>query len=820
VETPRRVFLSHTAELREFPSGGSFVAAAEAAVADAGDAITDMAYFPVRDEKPAEYCRARVRECDVYVGLIGLRYGSPVRDEPEMSYTELEFDAAKRPRLVFLLDEDTVVPIPPRRLRDGDPGFQARQDAFRERLLRDSGLMTGKFSSPEQLQLLLYQALTSLPRTTAPGAPAPPVAVRLAQRPVSLAGREGLLAGLDARLAARQRSGPGIVALFGPGGVGKTSVAVEYAHRRLAECGVAWQLPVDEPVALSGGLSELVAQLDSGASRDASTPVARLHAALARRNDWLLIFDNVPSPKEIDGLLPPAGGGQVLITSQYSNWPSEWAVEVPELAQATAAEFLMTRTGASGDEEAAAAELADELGGLPLALEQAAAYMGTTGRDIRDYLRLFRDWGPELMARGDLIGYDKRVTTTWALAFAEVGRSGPASGLLRLVACCAAENIPLRLLLRPRPGLAIAVGAEVAPLLMSLLEDPIACDDAIAALRRYSLISAPHDGMVSAHRLVQRITKAELGPGVAEDWRRAAAALIEAALPDDADDPANWPVFAVLLPHAQAALTPASYGMDSVATYLRAIGDHRAALDLQRQIVTARDVDFGAEHPSTLAARASLGTLTGEDGAPAAARDQFDKQVPVMTRVLGAEHPRTLTARASLAYWTGETGEAGAPAAARDLFDKLLPVLTRVLGAEHPATLAARANMARSTGDAGDAASARDQFAALLPIRERVSGDTDPATLTARASLAYWTGMAGDPATARDQYAALVPVREQLLGPEHPRTLIARATLAHWTAEAGDPATARDEYAGLLPLLERVLGAEHPATRDAHASMA
>jgi len=825
VETPRRVFLSHTAELREFPPDRSFVAAAEAAVTDAGDAITDMAYFPVRDEKPAEYCRARVRECDVYVGLIGLRYGSPVREEPEMSYTELEFDAAtgspRRPRLVFLLDEDAVVPIPPRRLRDSDPEFQARQDAFRERLLRDSGLMTGKFSSPEQLQLLLYQALSTLPRTATPaqGTPAQRLVVRLAPRPAFLVGREGLLAELDARLTDRQRSGPAIVALHGPGGVGKTSVALEYTHRHLAECGVAWQLAVEEPVALSGGLSELAAQLDSGASNGASSPVTRVHAALARRDDWLLIFDNVPGPAEIGGLLPPAGGGRVLITSQYSNWPGEWALEVPELEQATAAEFLMTRTRASGDAEGAATELSGELGGLPLALEQAAAYMGTTGRDIPDYLRLFRDWGPELMARGDLVGYDKRVTTTWALAFAEVGRSGPASGLLRLVACCAAENIPLRLLLRPRPGLAAVVGAEVAPLLMPLLDDPIACDDAIAALRRFSLISAPKGGMVSAHRLVQRITMAELDPGVAEDWRRAAAALIEAALPDDADNPANWPVFAALLPHAQAALTPASYGMDSVATYLRAIGDHRAALDLQRQIVTARDVDLGTGHPSTLGARASLATLIGEDGAPSAAREQFGELVPVMERVLGAEHPRTLTARASLAYWTGETGETGAPAAAHDLFAALLPVLTRVLGPDHPATLTARANLARSTGDAGDATSARDQFAALLPIRKRVSGDTDPATLTVLASLAYWTGKAGDPVGARDQYAALVPVREQLLGPEHPRTLIARANLARWTKEAGDPAAARGQYEVLLPLLERVLGAGHPITAEARASL-
>ena len=162
--------------------------------------------------------------------------------------------------------------------------------------------------------------------------------------------------------------------------------------------------------------------------------------------------------------------------------------------------------------------------------------MQASGRSIAGYLGLFRARRAELLDRGDPAGYDKRVTTTWALAFAALGQAGPAAGLLRLVACCAAEDIPLDLLLRP--GLAAEdFDAVVAPVLVPLLDDELARDEAVAGLRRFSLISAPRGGLVSVHRLVQAITLDQLPPEEADAWRRAAAAVIEAALPGDPRGP-------------------------------------------------------------------------------------------------------------------------------------------------------------------------------------------------------------------------------------------------------------------------------------------
>ena len=763
-----------------------------------------------------------VASCDLYVLIAGHRYGSQPEDgNPDrLSITHLEFRRAGQagiPRVALLRTS-----IPDERLSDmADPERLALVLAFRAQVAREvrAAEFHDEASLLQGLSTGVQAELAKLGRQPAgdqaAGRRAEGPVLRLAPRPEVLAGREELLAGLHDRLAGGEGSGPRVVALCGMGGVGKTSVAVEYAHRHLAEVGVVWQLPAEDATVLAAGFAELAAQLGvRGAT--GGNPVAAVHSALAAYpGEWLLIFDNAPGQGPVRAFMPPAGNGRVLITSQSAVWPRDQKVEVPVLGTEVAAVFLVTRAG-DPDSQAAAA-LAQELGGLPLALEQAAAYIQAAGTTLAGYLAVFGDRRADLLTHGEAAGHPADVAATLGLALSRLEAEAPAAvGLLRLLACLAPEPVPLALLLS-HPPVAGDLDPGVAAVVGPLLGAPVAAWDAVAALRGYSLVTPAGDGLMLVHRLVQRITMAQLDLGMAEDWRCGAAALIEAALPKDPENPAGWPVLAALLPHAQAALTYASYGMDKIAAYLRAIGNYGRALDLQQQILTACDLDLGAEHPRTLAARASLATLTGEGGAPAAARDQFAELLPALTRVLGAEHPRTLTARASLAYWTGETG---AQAAARVQFAELLPVLTRVLGAEDGATLTARGNLARSTGDAGDAAAARDKFAALLPIRERVSGGRHPSTLIVRASLAYWTGMAGDPAAARDQYAELVPIREELLGAEHPRTLVARANLARWTGEAGDPASARDQYAKLLPLLERVLGAEHPATRDARASLA
>jgi hypothetical protein len=767
-------------------------------------------------------CLADVDACDVYVLILGHRYGfQPPDNNPEgLSITHLEFRRAAqsgKPRVALL-----GTSIPDVSLSDvADPVKAALVFAFRAEVA--GAVRAGEFGDLRGLVQGLstgVQAELEKFRAELAGQPAAPartgLVLRLAPRPAFLAGRDDLLAELDARLAAGDGREPRVAVLHGLAGAGKTSVALAYAHNHLTQGGIMWQVAAEDPAVLAAGFTELAAAL--GARERAADPVVAVHGALAASAaGWMLVFDNAPRPEAVEAFVPVVGNGRVLITSRNALWPPGQGLEVPVLDLQVAADFLAARTG-DADRQATAA-LAEAVGGLPLALEQAAAYAQATGNSLAAYLALFHKRRADLLGRGQPARYSGTVATTSALAFSQLEDSDPgAAGLLRLLAFCAPEAIPLRLLLQPRPGLAEQLSPEVAGVLVPLLEDALAAGDAVAALRRYSLARPAGDGLVSVHRLVQAVTADQIPEGLRDGWGQAAAKVIEAAIPRDPLKSAAWPVFAVLLPHAQAALPADNKAMDRIAVYLRRSGSYAAARDLYRGMFKERARVLGPEHPQTLAARADAAHLTGKAGDAAGARDQFAALLAVYERVSGPDHPDALTARAKVARFTGEAGDA---AGARDQFTALLPAYERVLGPQHPDTLAiVRADLARFTGEAGDAAAARDQYAALLPVVEQVFGPEDPETLSDRANMARFTGEAGDAARARDQFTALLPASERLLGPDHPNTLLARARLARFAGEAGDAAGARDQYAALLPIIEQVLGPEHPDTLWGHADLA
>ncbi|HEV2779514.1 MAG TPA: tetratricopeptide repeat protein, partial [Actinophytocola sp.] len=456
--------------------------------------------------------------------------------------------------------------------------------------------------------------------------------------------------------------------LSGMGGVGKTSLARAYAQRHLADYGIVWWIRSEDPSAIDAEFRSLLEiLLPPGEAAQVTNARTTAFALLAREHrPWLLILDNVPDAASAQGLLPPAGNGHILITTRATAWFHQTTVQ--PLDTHAAVELLTTQ---SGDFDRTAAEtLAEELGGLPLALTQAAGFVRANALDLATYLRLYRDRGAELHLEGRPADYPHTVATTWQLAMDRLTEK--TRELLNLIAFYAPDAIPVHLLLHSW--------------------DELARHRVIGELHSYGLVTPAGTGKITAHHLIQAVTRNRLHANSSlPDWADRARELVMSTMPKElttSDGLAIW---------------------NLMRTHLHALLDH-----------------LPPEHADTFTVWHHVAAWTGQAGDRARARDLFAELLPVRERVLGAEHPDTLSTRHCVAFWTGHAGDR---ARARDLFAELLPIRERVLGAEHPVTLITLGNLAQMTGMAGDEAGARDLFAKLLPIQERVLGAEHPDTM-------------------------------------------------------------------------------------------
>ncbi|MFC4071491.1 BTAD domain-containing putative transcriptional regulator [Actinoplanes subglobosus] len=642
-------------------------------------------------------------------------------------------------------------------------------------------------------------------------------------------GRAAVLATLTALL-----DPAGAVVLHGLPGIGKSQLALRYAHDQ--DLRTVWWCPAETPDLLDASLSSLADELGVSVTGDLDRTRIAVRRALADRTGWLLVLDNAADLGHLRSWLPDTRTGRVLITSRNADWEGyAKPLAVPVFADDESQRFLLAHVG--GD-PASAAVLAGRLGNLPLALEQAAAFCRRTGDSLGTYLDLLDQRGRDMLARGRTGDYDGTVATTLRLAFARVAHDDPyAAGLLRACAFLAADDIPTAVLRTAVAG----------------LDDPIGLGEAIGALMRYSLVDRRGDA-VSLHRLVQELVRAETPAGQRRDLLTRLVAALDTAPATPGDR--HSPHLAVLLGHLDAeALWPRRTAglVCRTARHLDERGVYAAAGRLTNLALRVLD----RAGPDDTAGRADLLSELGRtlDRAGCdlhSARHLLREALSILDRAPGDTTlavGRTLSRLAHALHCADLTWEAyeaheralvllrAAPdrvelghalagfgttlwwsrdlARAEAAFTESIVILTAERGPDSSDVAIARGGLGTVLQDRGDLAAARTQLelsVAALRAAHPEDGDAHPDVAQNLDKLGYLLRLTGDVAAARDCHGRAVHALERLFGADDPRVAMALTNLGLDELDAGDVERAVTTQARAAALFVEVYGPRHSSS--------
>ncbi|WP_216207985.1 tetratricopeptide repeat protein [Amycolatopsis aidingensis] len=632
--------------------------------------------------------------------------------------------------------------------------------------------------------------------------PAPPGPIGVPVRPELFVGRGADLARLE---EAMSTSDPVVVAaVHGLGGVGKSTLAARYLALHRDEHTLIYWITAEQAGSVERALARLATILQPElAELPAELLPEQALRWLAANEGWLLVLDNVDDPAEIPPLLARAGSGRVLITSRRATGWHGLArpLDLDVLTGEESVE-LLTRIAAHGTEDLTGAEeLCRELGGLPLAIEQAGAYLAQTGISPADYHRLL-DRHPAAMFDEAAEGGDARRTVAriWRVT---MDKLDPLAGkVLRVLSWFAPEDIPRWLLddLASEPELLRAIGK----------------------LRAYSMISVNGE-LLAVHRLVQTVTRTFDETSEVDSARPALAALAGALEDADHEDPANWDVHRTLLPHTEALASHCPDGtlliwlLNKFGGFLNGQGHAHHAIRFLEHAAAVANRLWSPDHPTILSIRHNLGMALISAERIEEAVVLHEANLRDTERVLGRDDPRTAIARncLGLAYRMAGRAEEAITAHQESLADQ-----QRIDGPDDPATLRTLNNLAIAYEAAGSTERAIELYRQAIADAERLLGRDHYDTIQYRRNLATAYLNLDRPEEAITLLEWTVADFERTFGTEAWQTFFAYDTLANAYHLAGRIEDAGVLHRSTLAGRERALGPDHPDTIGSRNNLA
>ena len=638
-------------------------------------------------------------------------------------------------------------------------------------------------------------------------------------------GREDILAQLHHSLHVEERpialAQP--QAISGLGGIGKTQTAVEYAYRYRDTYDTVLWARADSPDLLISDFLLIAALLNlpQRNEQDQGLAVKAVLRWFDTHERWLLILDNADRLEMVNEFIPQIGKGHVLLTTRaHSTGTVAQRIEIEKMDLDEGTAFLLRRmkrlksnTGLETISEAVRSQaraIVEAVDGLPLALDQAGAYIEETGCSLNDYLKFFKTRRRRLLRiRGrDATGHPEPVATTWSLSFEKVEQANAAAAeLLRLCAFLHPDEIPQSLIVEGATGL--------GPSLQLLAEDELELNEAIGELHKYSLVKRdPEKKLLNIHRLVQAVIKDGMDEQTQREWAQRTLLLVNRAFPEVEFQ--NWSKCQEYLPHALLcsdlihewgiSSTEAAQLLNRAGNYLSERAQYTEAEPFLQNALAMCEQMFGTEHVEVATYMNDLANFYVNKGQYAEAEMLFLQAREIRERILGPTHPYVATTINDLGLLYREQGWF---ARAEPFFEQALAIRLQALGFEHYDVAVSYNNLALIYGDLGKYANSEELYRQALALEEQLLGSDHPEVATTLNNIGWHYYRQGRFDLVEAPHLRALAIREKGQGPDHPYTAVSLNALGLLYRDQGNYTKAEPFLQRALTIRKRAYGPEH-----------